>query len=194
MVWRDFLRLVRCKPMSHKGVFAIVAGVFAPLYATLLVRSLPADRHRALLPTTAEPRCRPMCKPLCLSNKGHRPTCYCFITRPLRRLGIKHDDGDIGHSGHHCIADAGEAVMKAGMCRPAFIRLWKRSTTQPFSTSTMATSVARSPMAGDRPVVSKSITAIQLTRGIQANNVSPPSSATDSLAPAPCNQSPWCCR
>jgi hypothetical protein len=40
------------------------------------------------------------------------------------------------------------ASMNAEMRTPAFISEWKRSTTLPSSTRTMATSVARSPMAG----------------------------------------------
>ena len=36
-------------------------------------------------------------------------------------------------------------VMKDGTQVSAFIRLWKRSTTRPPSSSTMATSVARAP-------------------------------------------------
>ena len=51
-------------------------------------------------------------------------------------------------------------VMNAGMRTPGFIRLWKRSTTAPFSVSTMATSVGRSPSAGEMPVVSKSMMAM----------------------------------
>src|SRR4051812_7518634 len=51
--------------------------------------------------------------------------------------------------------------MKAGMRTPAFIRLWKRSTTWSPSINTIATSVARSPMVGERPVVSKSMTAVR---------------------------------
>jgi hypothetical protein len=49
--------------------------------------------------------------------------------------------------------------MKDEIRTPAFIRLWKRPTTSPPSSITMATSVARSPMVGERPVVSKSMTA-----------------------------------
>jgi hypothetical protein len=52
------------------------------------------------------------------------------------------------------------ASMNAGMRTPAFISDWKRSTTLPSSTRAMATSVARSPIAGERPVVSKSMTAM----------------------------------
>jgi len=51
------------------------------------------------------------------------------------------------------------ASMNEGMRTPAFIKLWYRSTTLPFSRMTAAISVARSPCAGDKPVVSKSITA-----------------------------------
>ena len=53
-------------------------------------------------------------------------------------------------------------VMKPGTRTPAFIRLWKRSTTRSPSSITMATSVARSPIAGEMPVVSKSMTAMRV--------------------------------
>jgi hypothetical protein len=49
--------------------------------------------------------------------------------------------------------------MKGGTQAPLFIRLWKRPTISPPWTSTAATSVARAPIAGDMPVVSKSMTA-----------------------------------
>jgi hypothetical protein len=49
--------------------------------------------------------------------------------------------------------------MKGGTQAPLFIRLWKRPTICPSSTSTTAISVARAPWAGDMPVVSKSMTA-----------------------------------
>ena len=52
-------------------------------------------------------------------------------------------------------------VMNEGIHAPVFIRLWKRSTTIPPCSSTMATSVARSPIWGEMPVVSKSITAMR---------------------------------
>jgi hypothetical protein len=52
------------------------------------------------------------------------------------------------------------SVMKGGIHAPAFIRLWKRSRMRPWSSSTIATSVARPPPSGDMPVVSKSMTAI----------------------------------
>ena len=42
--------------------------------------------------------------------------------------------------------------MNGGMRTPAFISDWNRSTTWSPSISTMATSVARSPWVGDRPV------------------------------------------
>ena len=52
------------------------------------------------------------------------------------------------------------SVMKGETQAPVCIRLWKRSTTRPCSSSTMATSVALAPWAGVMPVVSKSMTAI----------------------------------
>ena len=55
--------------------------------------------------------------------------------------------------------------MNAEMRTPAFIRRWNRSTTRSPSSSTIATSVARSPIRGERPVVSKSMTAVRGMRG-----------------------------
>ena len=49
--------------------------------------------------------------------------------------------------------------MNGGTQAPLRIRLWNRPTISPPRTSTAATSVARAPIAGDMPVVSKSMTA-----------------------------------
>jgi hypothetical protein len=99
------------------------------------------------------------CISACQKPRSNEALCATSGQPAVKRASSAITSADGGALASISLLMPVRAWMCGGTQAPLFIRLLQASTTSPWRTSTAATSVARPPLVGPSPVVSKSTTA-----------------------------------